>query len=222
MKNTNNDDARITERRQRVATLYVSGRTQTEIARLCSVEQGTISKDLAAIRLQWKAEAIVDFEERLLVELAKIDQLEMIAFEAWERSCAPAEQSSTKEEKVRKEPPKPPAPVPGAPIPRRRIGHATMVPVKLVSETVTRGRDGNPAFLDRIAWCIETRLRLMGALKGDKAVVNVVNINWDDLHTTRDDGPDMLEVKIASVKPVTPPHEGGTNGSTNGSTGPHQ
>lgn len=83
-------------RRQEVARLYLQGKYQSEIAKLCGVTQQQISKDLKAIDAQRKAAAVAD----LTVKRARTEEVlllvERTAWEGWYRSCEPAEVSLTR------------------------------------------------------------------------------------------------------------------------------
>ena len=76
-----NDDAIRDQRRERVARLYVSGKSQRAIAVIVGVSQPTVSNDLEEIRKQWLSDAKMNFAERQAKELAKIDAVEA---EAWD------------------------------------------------------------------------------------------------------------------------------------------
>jgi hypothetical protein len=124
-------------RRERVAAGYLRGQTQSALAVAEGVDQGTVSRDLAAVREEWKSRAAEAFAERVAEELARIDGLERTAWEGWERSCKDAQTRHVRTE--------------GA-------GDAK----KTISEMTTRGQAGDPRFLERVGWCVEQRLRLIG------------------------------------------------------------
>jgi hypothetical protein len=90
-KNAQNDKARIDERRAKVAALYLAGKSQQAIAGVVGVSQMTVSKDLAHLRAQWRANAMRDFGAKQAEELAKLAHSEREAWEAWRRSCGEAE-----------------------------------------------------------------------------------------------------------------------------------
>lgn len=146
------------KRQHRVADLYLAGKTQWEIADLVGITQGTVSKDLAAIRTAWLASAVRDFDAIKSEQLAKIDRVEVIAWAAWERSCKDAETrrvESISGRTVR--------------VTEKTGKHTTktttekLPPLEKASKSSV-GQSGDPRFLDRIAWCVETRLKLIGAL----------------------------------------------------------
>jgi hypothetical protein len=143
----------IDKRRQDVADLYRRGVPQHEIAERFGVCQQAISRDLAKIRAAWLKSAIRDFDAAKAEELAKIDHIEAVAWKAWDRSTQDAEtrHAEKTEGRVNKD---------GAALP------------DLTKKSRTRkGQAGDPRFLERIAWCVETRLKIIGALKADGSTV---------------------------------------------------
>jgi hypothetical protein len=91
MGRTPKETTQITQRRQRVAELYVKGWFQTAIARELAMSQPTVCQDLQAIRKQWRESAIRDFDAARELELQKLDRVEREAWAAWERSQQPAQ-----------------------------------------------------------------------------------------------------------------------------------
>jgi hypothetical protein len=153
--------ARIDERRQKVANLYLQGRTQRQIGAALGVDHSTVCRDLRALRRHWQQAAAGDFQERAAVELARIDHLETVAWAAWESSC-----QATVVRKTRKT--------------KGRVSEDTVAqPDLVVAERVERKQAGDPRFLERVSWCIQRRLELMGLLKPEAAgvttAVTVVN-----------------------------------------------
>ena len=118
-----------------------------------------MSNALAAIREEWLASAIRDFDQKKAEELAKLDRLAAVAWAAWERSCQDAETRHQRTEAVRLMPRK-----------RKAIGPARLVPVKRMSEKTTKGQPGDPRFLAQVGWCVETRSKVMGILRDIKNV----------------------------------------------------
>ena len=67
---------------------------------------------------------------------------------------------------------------------------------------------GRRRFLDQVAWCIECRLKIMGAIKGEKNVIHTTTIDWDSLLNPprRNPEDDPIEKRIAEAgKPVSEP-----------------
>jgi predicted transcriptional regulator len=135
-----NEELAQLQRRKRVAELYLAGLTQWETAEKLGVVQSTVSKDLAVIRGEWLASALQDFDARKAEELAKVDRLERVALDAWERSCRDAVSVATTTGRTDKE---------GAPLPDQ------------VTTTV-KGQAGDPRFLERVAWCVNKRCEILG------------------------------------------------------------
>src|SRR4051812_640004 len=86
----------VAKRRADAAELYLKGWWQSKIAEQLGVKQSCISKDIAVIHKQWLASAIEDVATLKQRELAKIDNLEVQYWEAWERSKKDYQQKTTK------------------------------------------------------------------------------------------------------------------------------
>jgi hypothetical protein len=123
----------MTERRQKVAEMYLRGEYQSEIAAKLNVDQATVSRDLTELRKEWLDRSINHIDQKKAIELAKLDKLEVTYWEAWERSQKNAETTIERET------------VKGT-----------------FEEHKTEGRDGNPAFLEGVLKCINKRCELLG------------------------------------------------------------
>ena len=82
--------------RRNIAKLYLSGTTQMDIAEKLKISQATVSRDLKVIEKEWSAARINDIDERKRMELAKIDNLELVYWEGWKKSQADAEVETVK------------------------------------------------------------------------------------------------------------------------------
>lgn len=165
------DEFRIMKRRRRVAEAYLSGKSQVQVAEELGVSVNTIASDLQEIRKVWLAQMREAFDVKKAEELAKLDRLEQASWEAYEASKGKVMTEKRRNEAVRQT-------LPGARKGGRRGSHV-MVPLKEVTETSVRERpEGDPRFLEQVAWCIETRLRTMGLLKGETTNVSQVFIDW--------------------------------------------
>ena len=91
MGRTPQEELKIQHRRQQVAERYLQGWTQSAIAGDLVVSQATVSSDLKAIRKEWRASQIRDFDEAVQLELSKLQLLEREAWSGWQRSQEPAE-----------------------------------------------------------------------------------------------------------------------------------
>lgn len=184
------------ERQVRVAELYARGWGQQEIAHIVGVALKTVHEDLKRVKARWLEAANVAISEQKARLLDRIDWMETEAQEAWEKSKQDAEQEKvTVEKALRKVEVK--ENIRGRGAEKRgktklnehdlRAGKAVpeykMEVVRQFIERNTRGQTGNPAFLDRIAWCIEMRLKIFGILDDKRADVQIMNINWDDLNS---------------------------------------
>lgn len=178
------------ERRQRVASLYISGKSQMEIARIVNVTQGTISNDLAAVRKEWLASAVRDFDARISEELAKLEAIERAAWEAWLRSCEDTEIRHERSEQVRRT-------TKGA---NGKKGPAKMVPVRQIADTTRRKQVGDPRFLEQVERCVLARLRLLGqdaANRANKPGNGSVDAFWESLPgNTRTPQVDVVQQRL--------------------------
>lgn len=88
---------RTDEERERdrviVARLYVRGKSQHEIASVLNamypqrpISISAVRLDLEAVRKAWLQSTIIDFNDAKSKELARLDEAEREAWEAWERS----------------------------------------------------------------------------------------------------------------------------------------
>jgi hypothetical protein len=132
------DKFRIAERRKTVASLYLQGKFQAEIAKEVRVDRGTISRDLTAIEAEWAKSGVMDLNVAKTRALAKNDEVERQAWAAWQRSCKDAETmevtgtsqgGKSKPEKVKR---------------------------------ITKGQVGDPRFLAIIQECGKRRCEILG------------------------------------------------------------
>lgn len=180
------------ERRKKVADMYLGGKAQWQIARILGVSEGEVARDLQHLREVWTADFNSTSRDGILEQLAKINLLEETARDAWLRSCqTETTQKVTRKKAMRNEL------VNGKP-----TGKAKLVLVEEVDDTTTRQKIGDPRFLDQIRWCVETRLKLIGALEGTANTAQV-QICWESLYQPPPKVVDPLEEKIAAVKALT-------------------
>ncbi len=199
---------KVAERRAKVSRLYRCGKPQYELAEEFGVSQPTISLDLKAIRAEWLEQAKADTEIRYAEELAKIDNIERTCWEHFEKSCKDSVtvKLTTGESREKQQQGMGRGGKAQAPTSEPKL----VVIGRQTEKSVKSGGAGDPRFLDRIAWCIETRLKLLGYLKpsDNKTTLNVVNINWDSLQERPTITPgDLLEEKIAAVAMKNVPQE---------------
>lgn len=161
-----NDDLIRLERRKQVASFYLRGMSQWEIARELGCVQGTVSKDLAAIRKEWLASCGRDFDVTMAQELAKVDNIEATAWTAWERSCRDAETLHVETVKGRTRKAKETTTAPDGTVTVRDI-EVGLPDLSRQSKTV-KGQSGDPRFLERVAWCIDRRCKILGVDAAEK------------------------------------------------------
>ena len=136
--------------RKEIARRYLKGETQAAIAETLGLSQGMISYDLARIKEAWLESAIMDFNEMRSRELARIDVLEREYWQAWQVS----QSDRTRKSRAHKE--------------GGQHGEE-----RKVSETVEQ-RDGNPAFLAGVQWCIAQRCKLFGLYEPERFAI----VDW--------------------------------------------
>lgn len=117
-----------------IAEMYLKGKYQSEIATELGISQAAISKNLKAIREEWLKSTLINFNEAVAKELAKVDNLERVYWESWERSLKNFKSKTTK------------------------------TPTKLGTQKTTKveERVGSVQFLQGVQWCIEKRCKLLG------------------------------------------------------------
>jgi hypothetical protein len=123
----------LAQRRETVARLYAEGVPRTRIAENAGVSVSTVAHDLKAIHQQWLESSLRNFDQAKAQELAKIDLLETAAWEAWERSYLAEETTKITTDGEKKR-----------------------------AEKIIKGQAGDPRFLDRVSWCINKRLNILG------------------------------------------------------------
>src|ERR1700687_5416985 len=69
-----------------IASHYLSGRTQAEIAERLNVCRQQVGYDLKVLQKRWQASAVQKLDKAKAVELAKIDRLEREYWRAWRKS----------------------------------------------------------------------------------------------------------------------------------------
>lgn len=125
--------------RAEIARMRLTGMSQDEIAielsklRDYSLSRTTIANELKAVREEWLRCSIDNYDNLRLIELARLDQEERVAWEAWHRSTQP---------KVRTE--------------------TGTVGDNPIDKTIEETRDGNPAFLARLESIRQRRCSLLG------------------------------------------------------------
>lgn len=167
-----------------ISKWYLQGWSHYKIAdelnslRPYSVSRRTITNDIKAVRKSWLKESVMNFDERVAQELAKLDNVEAKAWEGWERS-------DNRETSVRKS-------VQGD----KTFLEATLTKV---------GQAGDPRFLSIITKCIEQRCRLLGVdaainvdltSGGEKLVISEVYYTTDAESENKDNKSESEKINL--------------------------
>jgi hypothetical protein len=177
------DRTAVLERQNTVASMYLQRKSQMEIARVVGIDRGTVARDLIAIRRRWQDSALQAISQRQEEELARIDRLETVAWQQFERSCQDAE------------------------VHKARLVHGRVskdgdpLPDLATTEKVARGQAGDPRFLERIAWCIQKRCEILGILTPGQ--LSVTNVHEQVLICIPDNGrdPKLIEQRLVEEPP---------------------
>lgn len=145
----------------KVAELYVHGRPQYEIAEKLQITQQQVSYDLKKIQRQWLDQATAMVSEHRAAELARIDERERVAWEAWHRSTQ--EQQITVTERIEGD-----------------GGRKDRASVKTVQKV------GAVEFLNAIQACSDQRCKILGLYAVDQAAlqettIRLIGVLMDDV-----------------------------------------
>lgn len=124
--------------RARVAALCLEKRSIDEMARELGINRKTVMGDLKWVEQRWLEASDRLTSTRKAEELARIDRIELLAWEGYYRSIKTRELTKTVLE---------------------REGDRT---TKTKAETRREDLVGDPKWLDRIAWCVEQRAKILG------------------------------------------------------------
>lgn len=122
---------------EKIAALYLEKRSINEIAQTIGRTRQTVYADIRAIESRWFAATDRLTFERKAEELARIDRIELLSWEGYYRSIKTHEQTKTVLEE-------------GAQGTKRK------------AESRKEELIGDPRWLDRIAWCVEQRAKILG------------------------------------------------------------
>jgi predicted transcriptional regulator len=129
-----------------IGRLYLRGYGQPQIAKLAKVSQPTVSRDLSYLRIEWQRKASRSFSLKISQELAKLDQLELEYWQAWERSKKP-KTSRASEGAINGE-----------------NGDVKTNKIQRKEEDSY----GDPRYLEGVERCIEKRCKLLGLFAPEK------------------------------------------------------
>lgn len=136
MRGPRRTQTEIQNDRQEVARRYLEGETQAAIGDKLGFTRQQIGYDLKAIRKAWLESSLIDFNDAKARELAKIDNLEITYWTAWDRSNQAKRTETTTV--------------------RGEDGQTISVAIK--EEQLT----GDKRFLDGVESCIDKRIKIFG------------------------------------------------------------
>jgi hypothetical protein len=186
------------DRKVRVSELYREGWTLAAIAGELDTTIPTVAKDLDEVREEWTAKALRNYDAHKAEQLAKIDYVEAQAWESFRLSQEPAMEVIKVVERALRKTEQPP-PDKGR---QAKAPAASLQVIKELTRRVKRGQaPGDERWLARVAWCIETRCKILNLIQPNQTNVNVVQINWDELTGPSDGGveSDPVEAKIQAL-----------------------
>ena len=150
------------ERTARIASLYLAGHSQKAISELEQVSSSSVSECLQDARDIWRERAAEAISAHKARELAKIDQVELEAWEAWRRS--------QRDEVM-----------------RERGG----TPKGSISKKRRRSQYGDGAMLGIIQKCIDQRIKLLGLEQPENAGGSLTSL-IEVVVSTRDEAAKVL------------------------------
>jgi hypothetical protein len=162
-----------------MARLYLQGVPQYRIAEEVGVSPGQVTYDLKKVRAEWRTSALIDFNERQALELAKLDRVEAAAWESFDRSretfvsktFVVSDGAATAEGEEKAEP---------------ASGGRSQKTIR------SEGRHGDARFLQVVLDCVEKRCRILG-------------ISYDrDLIPADTDGVSKAAILLLPAKASTP------------------
>lgn len=79
----------VAQRRAKIGELYLSGKTQSDIAQELDISTFTVSTDIGALKADWKQQACIDTAAHVAKLLAGYEDALRMALEAYEKSKQP-------------------------------------------------------------------------------------------------------------------------------------
>ncbi len=121
-----------------VARMYLERRTIDEIARTISRNRKTVMTDLRFLEAEWLKTADRLTSARKAEELARIDRIELLAWEGYYRSMETREITKTV------------------------LEQGGLGGQRTKAESRKESLIGDPRWLDKISWCVEQRAKILG------------------------------------------------------------
>lgn len=133
-----------TKERRVVAKWYLQGRNVSLIADHIGRNHIYVYRLLEQLEAEWQSSALIDFNKKKAIELAKIDNIERTYWDAWFRSLGGTKSTTVKASGEKSE--------------KGKDGKLVNVERSERNETTY----GDPRFLAGVQWCIERRVKMFG------------------------------------------------------------
>lgn len=150
IKNVNGGLYRTPGERERdralVAKGYLTGKSVAKIADVLNLPVSVVQSDLDTIREAWKSSAIADYNERTNIELARLDALEQVYWDAWWNSLEENERQKRE----------------------TRTSQRTQWTIAQVTKNTRQL--GEAQYLQGVERCIDRRIKLLGLDAPTKSV----------------------------------------------------
>lgn len=184
------------QRKNLVLDYYLKGWSLSEISKELKVVRSTISKDINAIREEWRCSRADSFHSEQLHELAKIDAIEREVWAQWESSKA-EEVTTRAETEV---------------LVTEENGRQVRKPGAERVIRVTKIRNADPRYMDTIRWCVEMRCKILGLLAPTKMAASVsvestpptVQIDWTTFTDEELEALDAVRNRLLGLPPSSP------------------
>lgn len=151
-KNKRSPD-QVKKDRVEIADRYLKGETQESIAKALGLTQQQVSYDLQVIRRIWVENQLSSFNDRVSLQLAKIDKAEAEYWRAWEATKG--------EEEI-------------------QTHESGITPKGEIDKTIIRRRKihGTSAYLDGVLKCIDQRSKLL-QVDTHAAIATVIRLGYE-------------------------------------------
>lgn len=181
-----------------IMPLFLKGKGFNDIAAILAplreyrVDYQTVYTDVQKVLKQWQEERMSMIDQQMNIDLKKIDQLEAVYWESWEKSKQAKVKTVQKEKSVfdKKN--------------QKRLGDLTAQEAQRhVTEYV-----GDKQWLDGVQWCIMQRAELLRYKHVKPAGVDdVIPVAFDVVFTTRSRKNDHIQEAI-EIHENNPPEDG--------------
>ena len=167
--------------RLRISRLYLHGYSVEAIANQTGLGERLVQSEITAVRRDWLSRTNINMQIATFQQLDRIDAIENEAHQGWIRSLGPVTVETRQ---------------------------ATTTARGTVNRATVRNggaRDGNPAFLAQMAWCVEQRCKILGLEKPVAVEVRgtfaeiAMGIDWNALGLRGELPRNALGVELSGV-----------------------